>query len=98
MAAAPVLGKSQIRTPRCWEGLCGSSIGSKTMPIGFLRVSRMRPLELGLDPSLELLLLLIELEALLGEASVTAYHDDHSSSWEYVMSHPPPFESYVLMV
>jgi len=43
--AAPVRGRSQIRTPRCWEGLCGSGVGSKTMPMGLRRVSRMRPEE-----------------------------------------------------
>lgn len=43
--AAPVRGKSQIRTPRCWEGLCGSGVGSKTIPMGLRRVSRIRPEE-----------------------------------------------------
>jgi len=41
--AAPVRGRSQIRTPRCWEGLCGSGVGSKTIPMGLRRVSRIRP-------------------------------------------------------
>ena len=51
MAAAPVRGRSQMRTPRCWDGLCGSVIGSKTMPMGFLKVRRMRPVEVAVfDP------------------------------------------------
>lgn len=36
-------GRSQIRTPRCWDGLCGSGVGSKTIPMGLRRVSRIRP-------------------------------------------------------
>ncbi len=43
-AAAPVRGNSQIRTPVPFKPAC-VGIGSKTIPMGFRRVSRIRPEE-----------------------------------------------------
>mmetsp|Transcript_19079 Transcript_19079/g.41565 ORF Transcript_19079/g.41565 Transcript_19079/m.41565 type:complete len:258 (-) Transcript_19079:1095-1868(-) len=46
-AAAPVRGRSQIRTPRCWRVLWGSVIGSNTIPMGLRRVRRISPVAVG---------------------------------------------------